>query len=80
MTCKELGGWCDAQIEAATWEEMMTKGMEHMNMAHPEEAAKIMAMSQEEMQGWVEKTKPIFDAKLAAMSSTDMGTDMPMAA
>lgn len=69
MTCKELGGWCDAEITASSWEEMMTKGMDHMKMAHPEEAAKIMAMPQEDMKGWEEKTKPIFDAKLAAATA-----------
>ena len=63
MTCKEMGGWCDAPISAGSWDELMTNGMEHMNAAHPEEAAKIMAMSKEEMDAWVAKVKPLWDAK-----------------
>ena|GEM_PF-2905697 len=75
MTCKEMGGWCDHEVQGATWEEMNANGMKHMQEAHPEEAAKIMAMSAEDMKGWEEKTKPVFDAKLAAMASSE-GADM----
>jgi predicted small metal-binding protein len=44
MTCKQMGGMCDTQISANTPDEMMTKGMEHVEQAHPEMAADIKKM------------------------------------
>ncbi len=31
MTCKDMGGVCDAEMHAATPEEMMKKGGDHVN-------------------------------------------------
>lgn len=52
LTCRELGGPCDAEMTASTPQEMMQKGMEHVESAHPEMAAGIKQMSKEETDKW----------------------------
>jgi predicted small metal-binding protein len=52
MTCREMGGPCDAEMTAATSEEMVKKGMEHVEAAHPEMVASIKAMTPEENEKW----------------------------
>jgi predicted small metal-binding protein len=44
LTCKEMGGPCDAQISANSSDEMMANGMKHMEEAHEAMAADIKAM------------------------------------
>jgi hypothetical protein len=59
-----MGGSCDASMSAATSEEMIGKGMAHVEEAHPEMAATIKAMAPDapEMVEWKNK----FDAAWAA--------------
>lgn len=56
VTCAKLGGPCDHVIAAETKEELMAKGMEHIKAAHPEMAADIEKMSDEEMAKWKTET------------------------
>ncbi|MDB5254993.1 MAG: hypothetical protein JWL92_369 [Candidatus Nomurabacteria bacterium] len=65
MTCRQMGGMCDTAITAATPEEMINKGMDHLREAHPEMVASIESMPKDDplmldwskkfMEGW-EKT------------------------
>jgi predicted small metal-binding protein len=57
MTCAQMGGPCDHAMTAATAEEMMNMGMAHIEQAHPEMAADIKAMPQDDpkMKAWYEK-------------------------
>lgn len=57
MTCAQMGGMCDEMMSAATPEEMMGKGMAHLEVAHPEMAASIKAMPKDDpqMTQWNEK-------------------------
>jgi predicted small metal-binding protein len=59
MTCAQMGGMCDEKITAATEDEMMKKGMVHLEAAHPEMAANIKAMPADDpkMLAWGEKFK-----------------------
>lgn len=52
-----MAGPCDASMSAATSDEMMGKGMEHMREAHPEMAAEIEAMPKDDpkMVAWYDK-------------------------
>ena len=54
ITCKQMGGPCDAPMMANTQDEMMKVGMEHVEAMHPEMAAKIDNMPKEgtEMMEW----------------------------
>lgn len=62
MTCKQLGGMCDEQIQGATEDEMMGNGMKHLEVAHPEMAESVKTMSPEDpmMVDWVAKFKADF--------------------
>jgi len=57
MTCAQMGGMCDAAVSAESSEEMMGKGMQHLEEAHPEMAAGVKAMPKDapEMVAWVAK-------------------------
>ena len=57
MTCAQMGGMCEEKVTAATQEEMMGKGMAHLEVAHPEMAASIKSMPKEDplMVAWSEK-------------------------
>ncbi|MDB4939919.1 MAG: hypothetical protein JWO40_344 [Candidatus Doudnabacteria bacterium] len=57
MTCNQLGGKCDVSITAATADEMMAKGMAHLGEAHPEMAADIKKMPEDDpiMKAWYAK-------------------------
>jgi predicted small metal-binding protein len=57
MTCAQLGGPCETKITADTSEEMMTKGMAHLESDHPQMAADIKAMPKDDPQvvAWSEK-------------------------
>lgn len=48
MTCKQMGGMCDEAITASTSDEMMGKGMTHLEAAHPEMAATVKAMAKDD--------------------------------
>lgn len=65
LTCRELGGVCDAQFSGDSFMEVMQKGAVHMmsNDAHKES---IMGMEQrtgESQQQWMERMQREFDAK-----------------
>ncbi|MFA6601580.1 MAG: DUF1059 domain-containing protein [Candidatus Paceibacterota bacterium] len=57
MTCAQMGGLCDAEITASTPDEMMEKGMKHLEEKHPEMAADVKAMPEDDpkMVAWNEK-------------------------
>ncbi len=57
MTCKGMGGLCDAEIKGSTPEEMMNNGMKHIEEAHPKMADDIKAMPKDDpkMKEWSEK-------------------------
>ena len=48
LTCKQMGGPCDAKLSAETPNEMMNVGMAHMEQAHPEMAADIKKMPKDD--------------------------------
>ena len=48
MTCRQMGGMCDHAMTAATSDEMMGMGMQHLETAHPEMAADIKAMPKDD--------------------------------
>ncbi|MGH7175156.1 MAG: DUF1059 domain-containing protein, partial [Minisyncoccia bacterium] len=43
LTCAQMGGPCEEKISGNSKDEMMSNGMKHMEMAHPQMAADIKA-------------------------------------
>ena len=64
MTCSQMGGMCEHENKGATEHEMMMNGMQHLETAHPEMAAGVKAMAQDdpEMVKWVEKYHADYEA------------------
>jgi len=66
MSCKDMGGVCDTEIQAETAEEMMEKGKQHVHSQEDEEHQGIVkqmeAMNDEEKAGWAKE----FEGKFAA--------------
>ena len=57
-----MGGPCDAVISENTPEEVMGKGWEHMEEAHPDMAASMKDMPQEAKDEWAKKFQEQWDA------------------
>lgn len=71
MTCKQLGGACDIEFHAETFEEIAEKGKNHgmeMFQKSDEEHLKVMKEMTElmndpqAMKEWMERKKKEFDA------------------
>ncbi len=64
MTCAQMGGMCDTPITATTSDEMMAKGMTHLEEAHPDMAADIKAMPKDDpkMMEWGTKFMADYEA------------------
>lgn len=68
MTCKQLGGACEAKFTADTFDEIAMlsgkHGMESTDEAHGEAKRKIgeMMMDPTAMQSWMEEKKAEFDS------------------
>ena len=73
MTCKQLGGVCDKEFHAKTFEEMAEMSKKHgMEMHEKGDEEHIKAMNDmkklmnnpKAMKGWMERKKKEFDAIL----------------
>ena len=71
MTCKQLGGACDKEFQANSFEDMMelvkAHGMEMFqtgDAAHFEAMAKVQAMMQspDDMQEWLDEKRQEFES------------------
>ena len=71
MTCQQLGGACDIEFQAETFEEMAELSRQHgMEMAQQRDAAHLGAMeamkakmaNPEAMQEWMDARRAQFDA------------------
>ena len=72
MTCKELGGACDLEFQANTFEEIVQMSKEHgMEMFQKGDKAHIQAMNEmrdlvqspDAMTKWMENKRKEFEAK-----------------
>ena len=70
MTCKQLGGACDKQFQASTFEDMAELSKQHgMEMFKQQDPAHLDAMKAmqelmkqpDDMNKWFESTRKIFD-------------------
>jgi predicted small metal-binding protein len=71
MSCKQLGGACNKEFHAASFEEIAEMSKQHgMEMFQKKDEAHLKAMNKmkelmqnpEEMQAWFENKKKEFDA------------------
>lgn len=58
MTCKELGGKCDQELSAGSWDEMVKVMTKHVMEKHPDVAKNMEQMHQEDPKLWGKKMKP----------------------
>jgi predicted small metal-binding protein len=63
MTCRELGGACDQQLSASTWEEMVKTMTRHVMDKHPDTAKAMEKMHNDDPTRWGREMKPKWDAK-----------------
>ena len=71
MTCKQLGGACEAEFQAETFEQMAQASRQHaMEMFQKEDPSHLQAMNEmkelmkspEAMKAWFDDKKKEFDA------------------
>jgi hypothetical protein len=60
MTCRELGGLCDMQLSAETWQGMAALMMNHIRDKHPVAAALMEANGDDG--GWSREVQKEWDA------------------
>ena len=63
MTCRQLGGPCDQQLTASTWDEMVQAMTRHVLDRHPETAKEMKRMHEEDPKRWGREMKPKSDAR-----------------
>ena len=63
MTCRELGGACDQELTAESWDGMVKIMTKHVMDNHPETAKAMMEMHNEDPKKWGREMKPKWDAK-----------------
>ena len=62
MTCRQLGGPCDQQLTASTWDEMVQAMTRHVLDRHSETAKAMKRMHEEDPKRWGREMKPKWDA------------------
>ena len=62
MTCKELGGTCDQQLTAGTWDEMVKLMTHHVMEKHPDVAKAMQKMHEQDPKKWGTEMKPKWEA------------------
>ena len=62
LTCKQLGGTCDAKLSAETWDEMVKKMTSHVMEKHPDVAENMKKMHDADPMRWGKEMKPKWEA------------------
>ncbi|MCE9643057.1 MAG: hypothetical protein K8Q97_01885 [Candidatus Andersenbacteria bacterium] len=62
MICKELGGTCDKELTAQSWDEMVGKMTTHVMENHPDVAKDMEKMHAADSQKWGAEMKPKWEA------------------
>ena len=63
MSCRELGGPCDTQLSAASWDDMVKGMTKHVMEEHPETAKQMERMHAADPKSWGRQMKPKWDAQ-----------------
>lgn len=63
MTCAQMGGMCNAELKGETAEEMISAGMAHLEVAHPEMAQTIKGLAKDDpmLTSWDKKFRADFE-------------------
>jgi predicted small metal-binding protein len=62
MICKELGGACEKELRAESWDEMVRKMTGHVMDEHPDVAKRMEEMHRQDPKKWGKEMKPKWDA------------------
>ena len=62
MTRRELGGACDQELKAETWDEMVGAMTNHVMKNHQDVAKEMEKMHNEDPKKWSSEMKPKWEA------------------
>jgi predicted small metal-binding protein len=62
MTCRELGGKCDQELVASSWDEMVKVMTKHVLEQHPDVAGAMEKMHKADPKKWGREMKPRWEA------------------
>lgn len=62
LKCKDLGGTCDRDISAESWDELVRAMTKHVMETHPDVAKQMEAMHNQDPQKWSKEMKPKWEA------------------
>jgi hypothetical protein len=58
VTCRELGGPCDQELQAETWGDMVHTMTTHVMENHPDTVKEMEKMYNEDPEKWGKEMKP----------------------
>lgn len=61
LTCRELGGACDQEISAGSWDELVKAISNHVMNKHPDVAKKMEQMHKEDPKRCGREMRPKWD-------------------
>lgn len=62
MICRDLGGACDKELSAESWNDMVVAMTNHVMESHPDVAKEMERMHAEDPQRWGTEMKPKWEA------------------
>jgi predicted small metal-binding protein len=62
LLCRELGGTCDTELKADSWQDMVQAMTEHVMKNHPVVAQEMEEMYKQNPKKWGSEMKPKWDA------------------
>jgi predicted small metal-binding protein len=62
MTCKSLGGPCEQQLSASSWDGMVQTMTKHVMEKHPDTAKAMVEMHSTDPKKWGREMKPKWEA------------------
>ncbi len=62
MTCQQLGGKCEQELSAETWDDMVQAMTKHVIEKHPDVAKEMEQMHKEDTEKWSNDIKSKWDA------------------
>jgi predicted small metal-binding protein len=62
LTCRQLGGPCDQEISAESWDDMVKAMTSHVLENHPDTAKEMEEMHKDDPAKWGKDNKPKWDS------------------
>lgn len=79
LTCSQLGGPCNQELSAESWDDMVQAMTSHVMEKHPDTAKEMEQMHKADPEAWGKQYKPVWEAAptLDAGEEKEDETELP---